>query len=204
MSPRTWATCAEPQEGQLSRVVVSRINAAPRRWPTSSRMLAGIATPSRRAAPPSGRLILPRPEQYGQRRLSTSPDTASTAAAEASAQAHTENASAEVYERRTPSDSTRPGTVCRTTLRPSADRAARAAAGARCQCRVLHCRWLGMRERSAAGGSLSVAGASLRARLETGPAGGRRRAQQKNPAPLRGRDLHHRSLTTQQSVDQWS
>ena len=75
MSPRTWATWTDPQEGQSRRVALLRVCATSRRSSTSSRMLAGIASPSRRAAPPSGRLILPRPEQYGQRRLRTSPDT---------------------------------------------------------------------------------------------------------------------------------
>ncbi|CAM5729422.1 hypothetical protein SALBM311S_09399 [Streptomyces alboniger] len=78
-----------------------------RRWPTSLTMLAGITAPSRRAALPSGRLILPRPGQYGQRRLSTSPDTAPTAAVPASANMHAKSASAEVYAPKAASDSSR-------------------------------------------------------------------------------------------------
>ncbi|GAA5203672.1 hypothetical protein GCM10023323_03540 [Streptomyces thinghirensis] len=31
LSPRTWATCPEPQEGQLRRVTVFRVTAPPRR-----------------------------------------------------------------------------------------------------------------------------------------------------------------------------
>lgn len=123
MSPRTWATWAEPQEGQLRRVIVSRINAASKRWSTSSMMLAGIATPSRRAAPPSGRLILPRPDQYGQRRLSTSPDTAPTAAVPARANLPAKSASGEVYAPGTPSDSSRSKkSVPKTANRPRTGR----------------------------------------------------------------------------------
>src|SRR3954462_13144137 len=91
----------------MRRTVVSLVDAASRRWPTSTMMLAGITAPSRRAAPPSGRLILPRPDQYGQRRLRTSPDTAPAVTASAGANTHTRRASAEVYASRPPSDSSR-------------------------------------------------------------------------------------------------
>ncbi|GHD92288.1 hypothetical protein GCM10010508_44450 [Streptomyces naganishii JCM 4654] len=44
-------------------------------------------------------MILPRPGQYGQRRLGTSPATAPAATAPAGAYAHAESAFAEVYAR---------------------------------------------------------------------------------------------------------
>ncbi|GED87099.1 hypothetical protein TNCT6_41840 [Streptomyces sp. 6-11-2] len=61
--------------------------------------------PSGRA--PSGRLILPRPGRYGQRRLGTSTATACTGGVRTGASRHSESALAEVYAPGAPSDSSR-------------------------------------------------------------------------------------------------
>lgn len=172
MSPSTWATWTEPQEGQLRRVTVSRVDAASRRWPTSSRMLAGITAPSRRAALPSGRLILPRPEQYGQRRLSTSPDTAPSTAVPTGANVPAESASAEIYAAGPQVTQDACGTVCRTRRPRSAARTARPRRAGQVGPRGL--------EFGAGGGSHAA-----EVPYDTHP---RWSATTKDPAPLRGRD----------------